>query len=921
MKEIRISAAELLSLLADKGNVCEGNVYRVSEKIVFSQEGTYYGNGATFIAEGGIEVCGNNISLCKCKIIANGGIVSTGDAFTLYDCEIIAEKCAVLSKGKRFIAKNNKISSGSVGIELQHGYNGLVAHNAVNSSVIVSDSFNCVVILNSAESVKAESCTNLYVIKNALASSLDLTDNKYLICDGNDANNVTSVGNTEINGDNVTDINARLEFGANEELLPHTNDEQFIGMDRYSTVSDCSNELKLDLASYICKMSSENAVVIVPPGAYKVEKRFIIGEEQKNTDIYAYGVYAEAEKHGQIVGFYHTENVNISGITFGYAEASSGQLHIVKLLGDKKAVGVVAAGYGEEYGNSDLSKYRTTHESLRRSYQDYDYDRLYGAYLIEKNSDGSFVLTFKDDHYENLEVGDILLCRMAGDNSQSVHVTDSVSIHFKDLTMHGYAQASHCRNERCENVTYERYIATPHAPFIIDQVTYEKYKAWEKEYGVDLEVYIDTCGRYRGTRPRLGGTGTMEVADAKGGVNLTSCKMFCGYDDGSNQRGTSSRLAFPPKDNGDGTYTVYFKGCLSQIYHSLNTNKAVPFGVGATAMPKKGDILFAYGSDGEVLFNGAVAVEDALPLKNSSLHLAHEDKDGDGICDICGKPAHVNYGKPAKNAKYDSESGKISYDINLYITEIPLTYTTTVYSVKIKTDSMNMKMLDKYDLLANEYYSATQLFFDNVSRNCYGFTYDNVLVHNPKARGSLIKTQDVTVKNCTFKGTHLEGLIIGKETAWGESTVPRNVTIQNCIFDNTVNSTKKFFKEDHFAPINIQGLGEVSKSISLDNGFACSNILIKHNKFINNTRNYIIYATGAQNISITENIFEEADGGKIMYVNGCINVDLSGNMYSEKMSAAVDQKDIDMLMTAYKYKSVCVEGIKLSDSDESPDAE
>ncbi len=534
-------------------------------------------------------------------------------------------------------------------------------------------------------------------------------------------------------------------------------------------------------------------------------------------------------------------------------------------------------------------------------------------------------MTFKDpwNVYGRVEAGDVMVCRLAGPNRQTVTVRNAKNMHFKDVTIHGYGQGTHFRNRSCEGVSYERYLATPNAPVVIDKATYDKYKSLEEKYGADLEVYQDENGRYRGGLPRIGGTGTMEVQDSYGGVDLTSCRLNAMYDDGSNQRGTSARFA-GIEENGDGTYTVYFKGSLSSVYYrgvdspSMGTNTFEP---GICTAVKKGDRLFAYNSGGAVLFDGAVALEDAKILKGSDKHFAHTDDDGDGICDACGKRIFRSDSVASpSNSKYDRETGKITFNIERFKREGVMTYTTPLYAVKVKIDGeVNESALDGYDLLLNDYDTSTQFFFDNVSRGCYGFTFDNVLFENGRARGLLIKTRDVTVKNCTFRDLGLQGIIIGRETNWGESSVPKNVLIENCIFDNTSNG------EDHenlleYPQILIQGLGEMKNDITLSEHFACENITINHNKFLNTRNVNIIYASAVKGLNVTENIFEERrdDSGRVMYINGCLDVEISNNIYSEITQKYLDDGKLGRVFAAYNYKDLTVEGTKIPNSNKKP---
>ncbi len=919
MKEIKLTAAELLVLLSNNGSLNNDGVYRAEEKLVLESNICYCGNGATIIADGGIEVGGDNASLYGLKIISENGIVSTYDDFTVQNCEIISKNSGIISSGKRFIARNNKISSeDGIAIKLRNGsYNCLTAQNVLAGSIIVNGAFNCAVILNTANSVMADNSTNVYIIENKI-KGLEVNNNRYIICDENEISNVVSNGNSEMNGSNIQDLSLRSEYGVNESLLPHLNRERFVGMERRETVTDISNDESINLGKYICTMAENNSVVIVPPGAYVMHEGFTVGDLCSNTDIYCYGVYAEADYTGQITRFDHCESINFKGLTWGYTRAPSGQLHIVKKLGDRMVLAVNAAGYPYGFGRTDSAAYWAGrlewHQNAPSPF------RSTNDYAISDNGDGTFTVTIdNDEEYDSIELGDVWTCRLRVARIQTVMIEGARGLHFKDITCHGYANATHWRNHNCENVTYERAHATPNAPFIIEKELYDKYKALGEKYGVDLEVHIDEKGRYRGGRQRNGGTGTMEVAFAKGGINLTSCILENMFDDGSNQRSNSSRLA-GFRDNNDGTCTVYFKDCISSVYyktiHSPYMDKD-DFTAGGCAAVEKGDKLFAYGSNGAVLFDGAEALENAVLLKGSKEHLAHED-DGDGYCKIChAKICNEAFEYPTVNSSYDSDGGQIHFSIRRYNRAGTVNYTANIYSVRVRSENVNVKALEGYDLLSNDWYPETQFFLDNMTKNCPKFTFDNVLLQNGVARGVLIKTEGVTIKHCTFKNIGLPGLKIGKETDWGESSVPRNVLITNCIFDNTgMGIHPGLSNAVGHGQINIQGLGGVGgiyNGFPLRDDFACSNIMIRHNKFLNTQNKYIINASGARDITIMENVLEErVNDGKVMHINNCVNVTLSGNKYSDNIKPFVEKKQLDRFIDGEKYKGLNIEGTQIS---------
>ncbi len=933
MNENRLRATELIARLQSRSEINDDNAYIIEEKIILTSNTVLCGNGATVIAEDEILLDGERISICGCKIIAKKGIAAKGSDITLQNCEIDLGASAVFSSGERFIARNNKIiSEGAVSIELVRSCNSLIAENELDGMISVKDSFNCSLILNGAGSISARNNKNLYIVKNTLADRLEVKDNSYIICDENKASACLSHGNLNFNGDSLGDIHARPEYGANEELLPHTNKEQFVGMQRREKVTDLSVCGEKSLAEYITSRAANGDIVIVPPGAYSLDAGFALTDEQSNTEIYAYGVYAEAEYLGQIMHVNGAENIEIRGITFGYAPPVSGQVEVVELLGDNKITVVNTAGFDKGFGKTDPSKYHIGQTYLYHLDDAGVWGSFLNAYYVEENADGTYTFTLADPFgtYERLKVGDIITCRMAGSSSQTVLSHNAVNVKYKDITVFGYGAGTAFRTkDGCDRVSFERYHLTTRPAYVIDRETYDRYKAWEEKYGVDLEVFIDEGGRYRGGAPRIGGVGGMEVENAKTGVSLTSCLIENIVDDGSNQRGSSARLA-GIKSNEDGTYTVYYKGSLCSVYHQSVFSRTAHTTGRANYSPlccppvKKGDMLFSYASNGAVLFDNAEALEDAYELIGSQEHLAHTDADGDGMCDICGAPLNQeNTKEPSLNCEYHPEDGRVTFNVANALPEGPrmLDYTTYIYSVRVSLPSgVDMSALTGYDLLSNDHNSKTQVFFDNVGKNCAGFTLDNVKVQNNVARGLLVKTRGVDVKHCTFKHQALQGMIIGRETNWGESSIPRDVKIEDCIFDNTSYSYKNTDGKVTFAQINIQGLGEVNNDITLSENFACANITIHHNKFLSTTNKHVIHASGAKSIKITDNIFEEREGdGKVIYLNGCLDVEISGNKYSEKMQKCIESGDIDKVFSLYKHKNVRIEGEKLADSDKDPE--
>ncbi len=894
---------------------------------------------ASIINASGVAITSeaNSLSVYQTRIVADKGVISSGNDFTIQECQIEAKSLGVAAYGKYSIVRNNTITAenGGVGVDMSRGgYNGLVALNFikdVQKSVIINGGYNCVVVLNRAIYIGAENNTHLYIIKNRLGGAMELKNNKYFICDENvflkdkKDHPIVSIGNTETNGDNITDINARSEYGVNEDLLPHGDQEHFLGMERRDNVTDISSSKAQDYASYVRNNARTDSVVVVPPGAYTAEATISIDASCSDTDIYSYGVYVEGNDYYRLTFFSSAENIDFRGLTWGYSVPASGQLHIVEKLGDNKVLAVNAAGYAHGFGLTDKTKFWSNGVTWHQ-----DENTFYGdtnSYSIADNGDGTFTLTLRTaGDYEKAEVGDIWTCRLQVDRIETVRLANAKNISFKDVSLHGYGNATAWRNQGVEDVSYERAHAFPNYSVEITKEIYDKYKALEEKYGVDLEVHTRELNgetRYFGCNPRTGSTGTMEVADATGGVSLTSCTLECMFDDGSNQRGTVSRIAGYVKNN-DGTYTIYYKGCISQVYH---TGENCPvagtkWNPGNTASVAKGDKLFVYASNGAVMFDGAEALDNPVVAANVDYHFAHTDSDSNKYCDVCKTKVFQSATKyyNAYNSVYNKTTGKITFEIDRngsYQSQFgSVKYETTVYAVKISAEGVNEDALKGYDLADNGCDPKGQVFFVNSTKNCPEFTFDNVYMKSGIARGVLIKTNDVTIKNCTFEDIGHQGLKIGQETNWGEGTVPRRVKILNCIFDNNNILFQGAYRAG-YSTISIQGLGGaggIYENVELQETFACSDITIDHNKFVNTYTQYIIDATGARDIKITNNIFEEREGdGKIMYINSCLDVTFEGNTYSETLKPFVEKNLVGRFMAAANFKRLQFEGYAVPD--------
>ena len=659
-------------------------------------------NNRIIVSDTAIVSDADMTSVYQSYLCGKSGIVSNGDLVSIQNCKINAVELGASVKGADCAIRDCTIelASSGTGVVVEDGSsNTLVSLNVIKNaqvSVKVTNSFNCVVLLNSAIRVIGENNKNLYVVENKLGGAIILKNNKYLLCDGNTFNTkdgnphpTVSEGNTEINGDNVHDVNARVEYGANEEILPHTNKDLFVGMERKPEVKDISQTKSYNVSNYVRMMAKSGNTVIVPPGVYNVSTYILFTSVHANTTIYAYGAMIEklgrefskdpvtgALKQTGLILYLQNgaSNMTFKGLTIGYDFQPAGQIYVLDKLNRKDATLLVVsnAGYVDDYGKTNPDEFMTSTSYMYRAGELMPWNNVGSSYeILEKREDGTMVLqltgTDAGKRWTSIGKGDTFNCRLSADNSSTINITSSSNVLLKDFVLYGYSSAlAIVVGGRSTGTQLYRVHNDVRAPMLISEETYNKYKALEETYDVDLEVYIDEEGRWRGGIPRVGSVDATHITGSAEGVDATSCIFEHMCDDGSNQRGSSSRLAGYKYNEEDNTYTIYFKGTISETYWGLNTSaKKETASPTMTSTPKEGDRLYAYASNGYVLFD-TVALTAATKVTSSPGYHVNcvdklvnsEIKDGDiteingiydnisqmtcvdGLCDVCGKVTH-----------------------------------------------------------------------------------------------------------------------------------------------------------------------------------------------------------------------------------------------------------------------------------------
>ena len=849
-----------------------------------------------------ITAYGNNTTILNSYVNGLNGIETYSDGITVHNCVIYSNDVGILAQGGEDLAFNyntiTAVGENTAAIMIDSTLNTLVTFNKINgaeNSILLNDSTNTSVLFNAVYSINVNSSTNSYVVENGLSGQLVLTDNNYLLCDSNsytsDKKDHSPVmrGNKNINGDSITDVNARAEVGANEDILPHTNKDLFLGMTPKSTVKDSVGGTSLSLDEYIRTNAEGKSIVIVPPGYYTVEPIYTYTSAHSNTKIYAYGVYNETIFHNQTeinpatgnvyqniaFQFGGAKNVEIHGLTVGYNHQSAGQVHVLK----KQTSGswtktytltlVTAAGYIDSFGSLDTAKFSSGSFDLVKQgeihWSSYSYSGL------TKNSDGTMTMTVSQDVYNNISAGDVLYCRLAGDNQSTIYLgSDAENITFKDCTVYGYAAGLAFVGAHFSNgATLERVHNTVHSAYIIDEATYNKYLAWENAYGVEL-VSIDEQGRYRGTTPIVGSVDATHLNAADKGFHVISSLFENMCDDGSNHRGSSSRL-HGYNINNDGTVTLYIKANIAEYYRSDNINKGVTSVTSNPTHIDAGDNIYIYTAEGEL------------------------------FCDTVALTTCVN----------TNTTTSISYDYTLGGVSKTLTYTLRIYEIKVDASACNFDVLEGYDLTDNDYTMSQKVLVDNMARNSIGGHFDNVLIQNIRSRGFLAKSTDITIEHCTFRNVAMTGVLMSIEPIWGESTVARNIIVRNTLFDSTGFRSDSFDSSPTLAPIAISTLTTYGNHAT--DSLRADNIVIEGNEFRNYGHSYGIYVNGAKDVHILNNVFKPLNATtqtKYVEIITAADIEISGNKDANGNSITISQADD----AAYIHGDN-VKGSSLSDTD------
>ncbi len=774
------------------------------------------------------------------------GVKDSGVGLTVQNCRLEGTGTAISTSGTDATFKYNtlKLTEKDTGIAVgKNALNVMAAMNVVTGaqkSVTVSEARNAVVVRNTLISVEATGNRNLYICDNEMGGRVAVTGNNYLLADGNTNKAVAQADNENTNGDTLMNVDERLEVGADENLLPHVDKDQFIGMPRKKLVKDVAVDTTTDVYAYVIeRVKAGDPYVFVPPGAYVAGTALLLSR-QSNCTIYAYGVYAEETKgtngfnQGTQITLSSTENITIKGITVGYADQSSGQVHVLEKMSGKRVRVIASPGMINEFaGTSDTYFPKSEGMYWHRLSQGQDYVYCDTGFTgIRKDDDpaGTMIMTLNADIYDLVEPGDVFTCR-TGSGASTVSTSSTAGTVFKDAVIYGTSGGlCFVENNNRGAMTYYRVIDTSRAGEVIDPDTYAYFKGLEKKYGISFFMSQDEWGNYRGTPAYISSIDATHVAKCQVGSQIISCLFENMCDDGTNQKSSHARLA-GIEIEGDVAIITY-KGNLAQVRVD---RKQELIASGFCADFEVGDRVCIYTTEGQL------------------------------ICDTAALTPTVSLGsRPSTFNEYNVEYRQVTVKAS---------------------DVINLDVVKKYDLTLDQPTLTDKILVDNRTCASNGFLMDNTMVKNTRSRGLLLKSSFGKVQNCTFRNNAKCGVAIIYEVYWGESSVSENIVVERNLFDNTSYSTATQVRYRH-APLIVAGLGGGTVA---EDCLLYKNIDIVGNKFINrniHVNPYAIYLQAVRDITIIGNDFGEAADETFEYystaveINGAMNIKLEGNTYS-----------------------------------------
>lgn len=473
------------------------------------------------------------------------GLVDASKGGCLYEnCVIRGDVTAAVIGGADsavwYSTLSGSLTAGGEGAE-----NLLVTLNIFKNlgSVTYDRTHNSVVLFNVLEGVTVKNSTNAYVCNNTIFGKLEMSTVNYALANGNTlvAPKVVLNGVKNHNGDSITDVNARLEAGANEDLLPHVNKDAFVNMERKEAVVTFDGN-ELTLSEYIRTKAADNGYLIIAPGAYACESVIRLANIT-NFKVYAYGALYE----GGWMGAFNVSgcsNVGFYGLTVDGKINHNGHMIVVSVNAEQKtAIAIPGAGMLKDWNDPKYTLLYDGGGNVSMAYREgveFPYADIGFTYNYSPNT-GLTTLTGDASTIGMLRPGDVLTMRGSSGNVATLSGNKGDVI-FEDVSVLSGAMRCFWDHNSDVGTTLNRVAVIPGAAKVIDKATYDQYLAFEERFGVSLGIYIDEWGNYRGMTPTTVTADSTHQSNCRTGMKVTSC-IFSGLsDDATNHQGFHGRL-------------------------------------------------------------------------------------------------------------------------------------------------------------------------------------------------------------------------------------------------------------------------------------------------------------------------------------------------------------------------------------------
>lgn len=579
-------------------------------------------------AEAGINVGGRLTEVNGCTVLPDEGgviseaIVGTGTDGSVTNCNIEGVKKGIVDRSENgLVVENNKLKNCDVGVSseapssviwynnidnckcgvsaefdkselaatLSNGYNVMAAQNVItkcDTSISFVNVSNGVVLLNKATKISVSGGTNMYVNENDVSDgTLVLKDNDYIIANENKYKTLDKDGNTNTNGDDLTNLDARVTTGVNEALLPHINTEQFTSMSRQSKVRSLDAEFRLD--EYIKDEIGKTKVVIIPPGAYTSAELTLSGLD--SVKIYAYGVISEIgiSQWNSEYTFKNCTNCELKGIFISTSMYTSTQGTVISAgtgTNGWKIKFITDPGYRENFGDGScfgataVGFYYTNGNTIPETDFSYAYEN--GTAKSYDKSTG--INTLDHIRNSNIKVGDRVAFR-TDFGGGAVSISGGSNMLIEDVTVFsvsGFAST----NSNCDIApTYHRYaVVSGPAPVLDSSKTYNEI--------FDDMLWTDDYGRLRSSVPMLTSCDATHSSGSRTGIQIISC-LFENIGDDAGNIGAHYGLA---SSFDASTKTLTYTTCDVNGYNLLPNDFRV------------GDDLIMYDWDGKLVYTGKI---------------------------------------------------------------------------------------------------------------------------------------------------------------------------------------------------------------------------------------------------------------------------------------------------------------------------